>query len=93
MTDTPPPAARWSTHLSAFCAGVGAVISVCGLLFTVGSWRSRVDERLDQLGKRMDQAEANQKTYIPVLIGLNRDVSYLADRASREDERDARKGR
>lgn len=90
MANSPPPAPRWTAHLSAFFAGVGAIISVAGLLFTIGSWRSRVDERLDQLGKRMDQAEANDKTYIPVLIGMTRDVSYLADRARREDERQSR---
>lgn len=93
MTDTSPPATRWTAHLSAFFAGVGAIISVAGLLFTIGSWRSRVDERLDQLGKRMEQVEANDHTYTPVLIGLNRDVSYLAERARREDERQSREGK
>jgi hypothetical protein len=87
MADTPP--ARPS--LVPTIVGVfGAVIAAGGLLITIGGWRSQVDTHLATLDKRMDQAEANQKTYIPVLIGLSKDVSFLAERARREDDRTAR---
>jgi hypothetical protein len=90
MTDTPTPAPR--APLIPTMVGVfGAVIAAGGLLITIGGWRSQVDTHLATLDKRMDQAEANQKTYIPVLIGLSKDVSFLADRARREDDRSSRR--
>jgi hypothetical protein len=78
---------RWIPFVTVIIgiAGFGAVI--VGLILTIGAWRASVDMKIDELDRRMSTAEGNQKTYIPVLLGLTKDVSYLADRARREDER------
>ncbi|GGB21561.1 hypothetical protein GCM10011380_08930 [Sphingomonas metalli] len=82
---TDPP--RLPALVPMLCALVGALATLGGLLVTIGGWRGAVDTHLETIDRRLDQAESNQRTYIPVLLGLNKDVSYLADRARREDAR------
>ena len=68
-------------------------MALCGYLIAIGNWRGGVDKDIAQLKAQAAQAEQNDRTYIPVLVGMTRDVSYLADRARRQDEREAQKGR
>ncbi len=86
-----PP--RWIPIVTVILGILGTVGLLVGALLAIGAWRAQVDASLASLGKRMDQAETNQKTYIPVLIGLSKDVTFLAERARREDERRDREGR
>jgi len=93
----PAVSPRWLAVIPVILGVLGTCGVLIGALVTLGAWRAGVDLSLANLDKRMDQAEANQKTYIPVLIGLSKDVTYLAERARREDERadrrDHREGR
>jgi hypothetical protein len=81
---------RW-IPLAAFLLGLivpmGVLITA---LLTIGAWRAQVDFSIADLKKRMETAEGNQRTYIPVLVGLSKDVTYLAERARREDDRQIR---
>jgi len=72
------------------CAAIGSLVTIGGLLIAVGGWRGEVDSHLATLDRRMDTAEANQRTYIPVLVDMKANLSFLADRARREDDRRAR---
>lgn len=88
MTDTPasaPP--RWIPLVTVILGLIGTAALLVTALVTIGAWRAGVDLQITELKKRMDTAEGNQRTYIPVLIGLSKDVTYLAERARREDDR------
>jgi len=106
MTDTAAPAPsqtvvvaqpaaspRWIAIVGAIVGIITSVGLIVGTLLTLGAWRSSVDLSINELKKRMEKAEANQSTYIPVLIGLSKDVTFLADRARREDDRRDREQR
>lgn len=85
MTASAPP--RWIPYVTVILGIIAGALAIATALSTLGGWRASVDLQITDLQKRMDKAEENQKTYIPVLIGLSKDVTYLADRARREDER------
>lgn len=78
---------RWIPLVTVIIGILTAAGVLASALLTLGAWRAQVDASIASLTKRMDKAEANQNTYIPVLIGLSKDVTYLAERARREDER------
>jgi len=83
----PAASSRWLTSFASLVGILGTLAMLVATLVTIGGWRAQVDASIATLSKRMDKAEANQATYIPVLIGLSKDVTYLAERARREDER------
>lgn len=88
MQDASPAAPpRWIPYVTVILGLIAAALAVSQVISTLGGWRVSVDLQITDLQKRMDKAEENQKTYIPVLIGLSKDVTFLADRARREDER------
>jgi hypothetical protein len=66
---------------------LGTIGMILGLFLTIGGWRTAVDLKIEDHEKRLVAAEANQRTYIPVLVGMQKDVSYLAERARRDDDR------
>lgn len=86
-----PP--RLPALIPILCAALGSLVTVGGLLIAVGGWRGGVDSHLATLDRRMDTAEANQRTYIPVLVEMKANLAYLADRARRDDERREREQR
>lgn len=88
-----PAPPRWIAIAGAVATCSGLIVAVCGYLIAIGNWRGGVDKDIAQLKAQATQAEANDRTYIPVLVGMTRDVSYLADRARREDERASQRGR
>lgn len=77
----------WMQMVMMIAALVTIALTINAQLQAIGAWRSSVDLQLADLKSRMGRAEENQRTYIPVLLGLTKDVSYLADRARREDDR------
>lgn len=85
------PSPKLSAIATIIGSTVGALFAVGGLMLAIGGWRSGVDHDIADLKNRMGVAESNQKQYIPVLVGMVHDVSYLAERARREDERDDRR--
>jgi len=89
----PAAAPRWIPLVTVILGIVGTVGVIGGALLTIGAWRAEVNVSIADLKNRMTQAESNQRTYIPVLIGLSKDVTYLAERARREDERSERERR
>lgn len=93
MASQPPAGQRFAASAGVIVGMVGLAITIIGLLIAIGKWQGDIDGKfatadnhLATLDKRMDQAEANQRTYIPVLVKMTADVSYLADRAHREDD-------
>lgn len=100
MTDTPHASAvtvvtpsaptRWTTIVPVIIGIITTVIMLGGFMLTIGSWRATVDLQIADLNRRVGKAEANQEKYIPILVGMTKDLSYLADRARREDERTER---
>lgn len=88
-----PAAPRWPSMVPILTALLGALVTIGGLLIAVGGWRAEVDAQLADLNRRMEVAEGNQRTYIPILVKMTSDVSYLADRARREDDRQDREHR
>ncbi len=80
-----PP--RLPALIPILCAVIGSLVTIGGLLITVGGWRGEVDSHLATLDRRMETAEANQRTYIPVLVEMKANLAYLADRARRDDDR------
>ncbi|HEX8384169.1 MAG TPA: hypothetical protein VF592_12430 [Sphingomonas sp.] len=91
MTDVTPTAPRWIPLVTVILGLIGTAGLIVTALTMIGAWRAGVDLQLTDLKKRMEQAEGNQRTYIPVLIGLSKDVTYLAERARREDDREIRR--
>lgn len=88
MASVPPNAPpRWTSFAGVITGIAALAITLVGALIAIGVWRGAVDDHLATLDKRMDQAESNQRTYIPILVGLSTDVKYLAERARREDDR------
>ncbi len=85
-----PAAARWPTFVTVILGIITTAALLGGFLLTIGSWRATVDLQIADLNRRVGKAEANQEKYIPILVGMTKDLSYLADRARREDERDER---
>jgi len=91
VTPPPAPAPRpWMQLVLMIVGLVTVALTINAQLQAIGAWRSSVDLQLADLKSRMGRAEENQRTYIPVLLGLTKDVSYLADRARREDDRQER---
>lgn len=62
---------------------VGGALALGGAMMAIGGWQ----QRIATLETQMVEVRENQKTYIPVLVGMQADMKYLADRARREDER------
>lgn len=69
---------------------IGSGATIGGLLLTIGGWRATVDERQDNFDRRLEIVEQTQRTNLPIFAGMQKDVSYLAERARREDDRIAR---
>lgn len=80
-----PP--RLPAMIPILCAAIGSLVTIGGLLIAIGGWRGQVDAHFATLDRRMDTAEANQRTYIPVLVEMKANLAYLADRARRDDDR------
>jgi hypothetical protein len=80
-----PP--RLPALLPLLYGGMGSIVTIGGLLLAVGGWRGEVDSKLATLDSRVSVAEANQRTYIPVLVEMKANLAYLADRARRDDDR------
>lgn len=91
QADPGPP--KWIPLVTVILAILGAIGMAWGVPMTVGAWRSQVDTSIDDVKKRLDKVEENQRATVPVLVGLQKDVSFLADRARREDERRDREAR
>jgi hypothetical protein len=62
---------------------VGFIISLAGTLLLVGEWKSRTESQVEHNSQRIDKLES----YVPIIIGVQHDTAYLADRARREDQR------
>ena len=92
MSETTAPP-RWIPFVTVILAIMGTAGVVGGMLIAIGNWRGGVDRDIAQLKAQASQAEANDRTYIPILVGMTRDVSSLAERARREDEAAASRGR
>lgn len=83
----PAPAQPRLTALVATLGTVfGAILTLGGLLITFGGWRATVDSRDAELDRRLTVVEQTQRTNLPIFAAMQRDVSYLADRARRDDE-------
>ena len=88
MQDTvTPTAVRWTAIAPILLAVLSTLAMLGGFMLTIGAWRATVDQQIKDLDKRITKAEANQEKYIPVLLGMTKDLSYLAERARREDDR------
>lgn len=84
MTDT---TARATPLIGALGAIIGAVLAIGGMLLAVGGWRGEVDQRDAELERRLGVVEQTQRINLPIFAGMQRDISFLAERARREDDR------
>lgn len=82
----PPRALTWAQFA---IATIGALVTVGGVLLATGGTL----QRITTLEHQMVEVRENQSKYIPVLVGMQADMKYLADRARRQDERDDRERR
>ncbi len=87
---SPPAATRWTTIVPVIIGIITTAIMLGGFLLTIGSWRATVDLQIADLTRRLAKTEAEQERYTPIILGMQKDVAFLADRARREDERDER---
>lgn len=85
MSDGPPVPARAVSWSQIIYGAIGAAGLVLGAAVAIGGWQ----QRISTLESQMVEVRENQKTYIPVLVGMQADMKYLADRARREDDRDS----
>ncbi len=91
MSDATPPRdvapPRPGAINGAIGAIVGAGLGIGGMLITVGGWRGEVDQRDVEFERRLTVVEQTQRTNLPIFAGMQKDISYLAERARRDDER------
>lgn len=77
------PSTKWERRSGLVGMMIGFALSLAGGLIWIGEWKSRQEMKIE------DQAGDIQelKTYVPRIIGMEHDISYLAERARREDDR------